>query len=165
MKPESIKLGQIIEVGSVMITVLLEHLSNDRYSKATILIPYLLLVSTHFDLGHIILSSFSGHFLLYLFVHANMYFKPFLGTDFVVFDVVVIVVEDVAFVVDFEDDGIDDNVEDSIIISTISISVPAGRGVGEANLMFGEWFTLMYITNQQRAASATHCFCRFVRLL
>ena len=94
-----------------------------------------------------------------------MYFKPFFGSDFVVDDVVVIVVEDVAAVVHFDDDGIDDDVEDSISISNISISVLAGRGVGEASLMFGEWFTLMYITDQQRAASATHCFCRFVRLL
>ena len=90
-----------------------------------------------------------------------MYFKPFFGSDFVV----VIVVEDVAAVVHFDDDGIDDDVEDSISISNIPISVQAGRGVGEASLMFGEWFTLMYITDQQRAASATHCFCRFVRLL
>ena len=65
-----------------------------------------------------------------------MYFKPFLGTDFVVDDVVVIVVEDVAAVVDFDDNGVD--VDDSIF--TNSISVPAGRGT--ANLMLGEWSTL-----------------------
>ena len=66
-----------------------------------------------------------------------MYFKLFLGTDFVVDDVVVIVVEDVAAVVDFDDDGID--VDDSIFTS--SISVPAGRGT--TNLMLDEWFTLL----------------------
>lgn len=65
-----------------------------------------------------------------------MYFKPFLGTDFVVDDVVVIVVEDVAAVVDFDDNGVD--VDDFIF--TNSISVPAGRGT--ANLMLGEWSTL-----------------------
>ena len=65
-----------------------------------------------------------------------MYFKPFLGTDFVVDDVVVIVVEDVAAVVDFDDNGVD--VDDFIF--TNSISVPAGRGT--ANLMLGECSTL-----------------------
>ena len=65
-----------------------------------------------------------------------MYFKPFLGTDFVVDDVVVIVVEDVGAVVDFDDNGVD--VDDFIF--TNSISVPAGRGT--ANLMLGEWSTL-----------------------
>ena len=65
-----------------------------------------------------------------------MYFKPFFGSDFVVDDVVVIVVEDVAAVVHFDDNGVD--VDDFIF--TNSISVPAGRGT--ANLMLGEWSTL-----------------------
>ena len=65
-----------------------------------------------------------------------MYFKPFFGSDFVVDEVVVIVVEDVAAVVDFDDNGVD--VDDFIF--TNSISVPAGRGT--ANLMLGEWSTL-----------------------
>ena len=42
MKPESIKLGQIIKVGPAIIGVL-----NDRYSKVTKLIAYTYFLSTH----------------------------------------------------------------------------------------------------------------------
>ena len=54
--------------------------------------------------------------------------------DVVVEDVVVVV--EVDDEVEVDDDDIDDNVDDSVI------SVPAGRGVGAANLPSDLWFTL-----------------------
>lgn len=84
-----------------------------------------------------------------------------MNPSFMFFPIPDVVVDnvDVVVVVEVDADDIVDNVDDSVV------SVPAGRGVGAANLMFGEWFTLRYITDQQRAATTTHCFCRFVRLL
>ena len=47
-----------------------------------------------------------------------------------------VVVDNFDVVVEVDDDDIDDNVDDSVV------SVPAGRGVGAANLPSDLWFTL-----------------------
>ena len=71
--------------------------------------------------------------------HFPLFYEPFLYV-FPIPDVVVdnvdVVVEDVVVVVEVDADDIDDNVDDSVV------SVPAGRGVGAANLPSDSWFTL-----------------------